>query len=319
MSKRRHDKKELEGLRQFKQGAELIHFRHEAEQDHPLMHRQLENLFAIGHGDQKPDTGYMARMMMQAVIPHSPTDKKESGIINGNYKIIIQAGPGEQLPSGSVPRLLLVWVITEAVKTKDRHLILGSSLAEFMEKLDLVPTGGRWGTITRLRTQARRLFMSRVAFIYDEGEDGNYAADPIQFADKVRIFWKPSTTDAMQGDLEGHQIVLSEPFYNQVIERPFPVDMNILRKLTKSPLGIDLYVWLTYRVSYLKQPVSISWKGLHAQFGATYNSNKSGRDNFTRAVKRELKKIKIAWPDLQYDTPRGRLRLFPSQPSISKR
>lgn len=49
------------------------------------------------------------------------------------------------LPYGTVPRLLLAWMTTEAVKTQSRELELGDSLSGFMRELDLVPTSGRWG------------------------------------------------------------------------------------------------------------------------------------------------------------------------------
>ena len=32
-----------------------------------------------------------------------------------------------------------------------------------------------------------------------------------------------------------------------------------------SPFAIDLYIWLTYRMSYLKTPTLIPWEGLQAQ------------------------------------------------------
>ena len=39
--------------------------------------------------------------------------------------------------------------------------------------------------------------------------------------------------------------------------------------------------------------------------------------NFRREVLRELKKIKLAWPDLNYSTASGALILLPSVPHIS--
>ena len=42
-----------------------------------------------------------------------------------------------KLPYGNLPRLLMAWVSTEAVRTQRRELILGRSLSEFMRKLDI--------------------------------------------------------------------------------------------------------------------------------------------------------------------------------------
>ena len=44
------------------------------------------------------------------------------------------------------------------------------------------------------------------------------------------------------------KIELSEKFFNEIIRHPVPLDMNTLKALTRSPLGLDLYVWRNYRV-----------------------------------------------------------------------
>ena len=79
------------------------------------------------------------------------------------------AGIDNKLPFGNIPRLLLAWVCTEAVRTQSRHLILGASLSEFMGKLGMDCVGG---ARTRLRNQMRRLFNAHVqlvAITYSEG------------------------------------------------------------------------------------------------------------------------------------------------------
>ena len=95
--------------------------------------------------------------------------------------------------------------------------------------------------------------------------------------------------------------------------------MNILRAIKRSPLGLDLYLWLTYRTFALKRPLQLSWRQLYRQFGADLPkaSDKATLSNFRAKCLRELKKIKMAWPDLHYSTPKGVLLLSPSPPLIS--
>ena len=63
----------------------------------------------------------------------------------------MSAGGLNKLPFGNMPRLLLAWVCTEVVRTQGRVLILGSSLSDFMRKLEIHPqSGGRNGVRTRL-------------------------------------------------------------------------------------------------------------------------------------------------------------------------
>ena len=84
-------------------------------------------------------------------------------------------------------------------------------------------------------------------------------------------------------------------------------------------MGLDLYLWLTYRTFRLKGPMRLSWKALYRQFGADSAKANDPRtvDNFRTDYLRELKKIKTAWPGLQYTTATGVLIVSPSLPCIS--
>ena len=63
------------------------------------------------------------------------------------------------------------------------------------------------------------------------------------------------------------KIELGEKFYNEIIRHPVPLDMNILKALKRSSLGLDWYLWLTYRTFALKRPLRLSWASLYRQFG----------------------------------------------------
>ena len=60
---------------------------------------------------------------------------------------------------------------------------------------------------------------------------------------------------------------------------------------------------------------------MYRQFGAHPDkaSNKRTVDAFRTKVLRELKKIKLSWPGLNYTTAPGVLILHPSKPSIPNR
>jgi hypothetical protein len=156
----------------------------------------------------------------------------------------------------------------------------------------------------------KRLFSARISAVH-EGEN-RWRFSSLQIANEVDLWWDPKKPD--QAAVFGSTVRLTDPFYEEIVRRPVPVDMRVLRALKKSPLGLDLYQWLTYRLSYLKKPTTISWRSLHKQFGANYTRVR----NFTQAVKRELGKIETVWPDIRYETPRGRLRLFPCPPHVAK-
>ena len=58
---------------------------------------------------------------------------------------------------------------------------------------------------------------------------------------------------------------------------------------------------------------------MYRQFGVDPDraSDRVTVRNFQREVLRELKKIKLAWPDLNYSTAPGVLILHPSTPAIA--
>ena len=108
-------------------------------------------------------------------------------------------------------------------------------------------------------------------------------------------------------------------FYNEIIRHPVPLDMNILTALKRCALGLDLYLWLAYRTFTLKHPLRLTWRQVYCQFGPNPNSTAThdAIQNFRRRILRELKKIKLAWPDLNYATALGLLILLPSTPTIA--
>jgi hypothetical protein len=285
---------------------------------HYTTEKQLQRLAEIGFGEGSPDIAYAARLLFHTMMPHSAQEAREWKRSNGRVRVYIQAGPETGLPYGSYPRLVFLWLVTEAFKTKSRRLVLGHSLSDFMNQLGLLPTGGRWGTITKLREQMRRLFSARiVAYLAkQEGDEVGEEMQTLDVARKYDLWWNPK--DPGQATIWESTVELGESFYETITRHPFPVDMRVLKALKRSPLGLDLYTMLTYRVAYLKKPVAISWRQLHAQFGADYAGDKNGMDKFTKAAKRELTKIKAAWPELDYETPRGRLLIRPGEPSVKR-
>jgi hypothetical protein len=194
--------------------------------------------------------GFMARAMVQATMPHRRPKESFFERTNGTFTLTMMAPPKVGLPYGTVPRLLMVWLTTEATRNKRRELVLGESLSDFMRQLGMVPTGGRWGTITRLREQTRRLFTCSVSCLYEDRQC--QAGIGFTITDRHILWWDPKSPD--QADLFDSMVWLSERFYEEIIRRPVPIGLRTLHALSKSPLAIDIYCWLTYRMSYMWIP-----------------------------------------------------------------
>jgi hypothetical protein len=150
--------------------------------------------------------GFMARALVQATMPHRKPADCFFERTNGAFTLTIMAPPKVGLPYGSVPRLMMAWLTTEAVRTKSRELMLGDSLSGFMRELGMVPTGGRWGSIGRLRTQSRRLFTSSISCLYDSSERD--AEVGFRVADRHILWWDPKSPE--QKDLFQSMVTLSQ-------------------------------------------------------------------------------------------------------------
>ena len=271
----------------------------------------------VGAGEADPDMGFMARLMALCSLPRTnPGDRLQYKRVNGPYTLYMIAGGGNKLPFGNLPRLLLAWVCTEAVRTQNRELVLGASLAVFMRKLGIgSDSGGSRGDRTRLRNQMRRLFHATVSLIYQD-ERGEASMSSL-VADRREFWWNERKPD--EPVLWESKIRLGEDFFNEIISHPVPLDMNILKALKRSSLGLDLYLWLTYRTFALAQPMRLSWRHLYRQFGvdSAKANDKITVQAFRRKALREMVKIKTAWPDLNYETAKGVLTLLPSKSSIA--
>ncbi|MGH9776720.1 MAG: replication protein RepA [Candidatus Acidiferrales bacterium] len=255
--------------------------------------------------------GYMARALVQATMPHRKVIENEFSRKNGAYTLSILAPSKTGLPYGTIPRLLIAWITTEALKTKQRELILGDSLSQFMEKLGLIPSGGRWGTITRLRDQSKRLFTSTISCSY-EHKDIN-AEIGFRVADRHMLWWDPRNSEQM--DLWQSSVHLTEGFFNEIIKNPVPINMAALKALKRSPMALDIYCWLTYRMSYLKRVTTIPWEALQAQFGADYDRTR----DFKRYFLNQLKVVNIIYSEAKLGINSNGLILKPSRPHISKK
>ena len=273
---------------------------------------QVNQLVSASEAD--PALGFMARMLVLCSLPRTnPGNRKEYVRRNGPYTLVMSAGGLSKLPFGNFPRLILAWLSTEAVRTQSRELVLGRSLAEFMRTLGVYSSGGR--DRTRLRNQMKRLFSATVQLIYED-EHGE-ARVSSSVADRTEFWWNERKPD--ERSLWESKIELGEKFYNEIISHPVPLDMNTLTALKRSSLGLDLYLWLTYRTFALRAPLRLLWRQVYRQFGVdpARASDRVTVRNFQRKVLRELKKIKLAWKDLNYTTAPGVLILLPSTPTIA--
>jgi len=116
------------------------------------------------------DKAFLARQLVQTTLPHAdPGNVAVWSRQSGNHTLTIQQGYNDDQtpighPYGVIPRLLLYWMTTEAVRYKSPRLQLGVNLAEFMETIGLDERGkGPRSDRVRVEEQMRRLFSAQIS------------------------------------------------------------------------------------------------------------------------------------------------------------
>ena len=162
-----------------------------ARQAHPLL--PFVQAIPIESALDAGALGFMAKFLVQTTLPHREQPGTQYVRTDGNLTLRISDVGGTGLPYGSYPRLILIWMTTEAVRTANRELELGSSLSSFMAQLGLQATGGHWGTIPRFRDQMQRLIGAAISTRWSHEADGqsHLGGENLLVADRFHLWWTP--------------------------------------------------------------------------------------------------------------------------------
>lgn len=264
------------------------------------------------------ELGFICRSMVSASMPHSKVKGTQYTKKNNNFTLtVVGNADAGGVPYGVYPRLILLWLISEVVKTHSREIVLGRSLSDFMKKLGLLVTGGRWGTVTRFKEQLKRMFSSHISFTYEDKKEGKWVYINMSIAEKTQIFWDPTSRGSI--DLFKSFVLLGESFYEEVKNIPIPVDIRAINVLKDSSLALDIYFWLTYRMGYLKFPIDLSFEKLQLQFGGGYQNTSQGKYEFKRKFIHQLKKVLAIYPTAKININGTGLLISPSPSHIIKK
>lgn len=281
--------------------------------------RQLPLELFTETAQERGDLGFVPHVMTNAFIPYRDkgTACLHEGVFvhsrrNGNLRVTITT-PEEVggLPFGNLPRLMIAWLATEAVRTKCRDIELGKSLRSFLANLGLQSSGGANGTIRRFKIQMERLFSSSISSIETNPKEGKLAKMSIDVVDNGILWWDPRNPDDI-GKWQA-SIRLGDIFFNSILERPVPIDLGAIRAIKTSPMAIDIYCWLTYRMFTLRRRTEIPWTSLYQQFGGEYARERKFREVFLK----QLAKVLTIYSSAKVEIVDGGMILRPSSTHVA--
>ncbi|MFT3786021.1 MAG: replication protein RepA [Tepidisphaeraceae bacterium] len=270
--------------------------------------------------DEAPNrSDFLHTVMCQVGLPRSQTDELRFERRNGHISILLEAGKlfngrhwvQQPLPYGSTPRLVMVHVSSEAIRTQSRSIEIGDSMRSFLTTLGMTTSGGARGGYTTLRRQMEALAACRLTIgMFAEGQVVTRKADPIE------QFTAWLDQDGTQPTLWPGSLELTQDFYNTLLDHAVPLDYRALAALKHSALALDVYTWLAHRLCRVKEVggVKLSWQNLLAQFGQEYADTR----NFKHEFKNVLRQVLLVYPEARVEEVEGGLKLFPSRPPLSQ-
>jgi hypothetical protein len=269
----------------------------------------------------KPD--YLPAVLCQVGLPRSPTPGRTFERTSGNVSLQVEAGSAFDgrawqempLPYGVRPRLALVHISTQAIRTRSRTVDVGASVNAFLTDLGL-DNGGK--AYRQMRSQMTALAvctlrLGRVERRTFGGEEKDFAVtlDTKPF----RQFEAWLDTSGEQTTLWPTEIELTAEFFDSLTENAVPLEHGAIAKLTHSALALDLYTWLAHRLYRVRRGGSrISWAALQEQFGGEYGNRKQ----FKRQFRIRLREALDAYPAARVEEVEGGLMLHASPPPIPR-
>jgi len=254
--------------------------------------------------------------LIQCSFPHTDPGPETTHYTrrNGWLELTLSTARADTgLPYGVPARLLTMYCASEAVRTRSPEIFLGSSVHEFLRRLDVPITRGERGSLRSYANQLLRLASCAISIdenIHDgAGRTGMHIRQAL-FAEETRLWW-----DTAAGVGQGSSLILSPVLYESILERSAPLSTNAIRQLRKSPMDLDVYAWLAHRLFQLSRPSTISWAQLSAQFGHDYAELRYFRRFFSDSLQRVLR----VYPDAKLKASDTGITLLPSRPHVEPR
>ncbi|WP_374727031.1 replication protein RepA [Paraburkholderia caribensis] len=179
------------------------------------------------------------------------------------------------------------------------------SIAPLLGHANAASQGHRYAT---LRKQMHALAACRLQLGY---KGRTFNGQPVEQFDA----WL-ANRDARQRSLWPGVMLLSESYFQELMEKGVPLDNRALMALKGSALALDIYAWLAYRLHQIQgRPPIVHWRSLREQFGQEYTGKDPDKD-FKKKFLTALRAVMVVYPKARVKRVTGGLLLMASPPPI---
>lgn len=257
------------------------------------------------------NAAFLHSAFCQLGLPRSQNSNHTFARKCGDVSILIEAGVlwngtefvKQILPYGPLPRLIMAWINTYAIKNQTAIIDIGKSPSEFQKMLGKSVTGGKNGTIANFKLQFQALAACSISIgMHINGATSTYQNKPFKsftaiWPEQTRCLWP-------------QQIVLSDEYFLSLSNKAVPLDNRALSALSDSALSMDVYCWLAGRLHRIKNGIILRWCNLFEQFGQEY-TGKNATKNFKKSFEIALHHATAMYPG-------ARARIIPTGILLSK-
>jgi len=273
---------------------------------------------------ETPSPSFLHSALCAMSLPVRRPADEQAPIIrqDGQYTLVINPKPVVQtvgseqrlrslgVPYGSLPRLVLIHIMTEAVRSQSRHVVLGATFADWMRRMGFrtVSYGPR-GSATLIKEQLDRLLACEWMIRWDSSDVRGEREFGIK---EIKLTNQYVGTEGRNGGFT-REIYMTEGFYDHLREHAVPLNENAIRALRDSATALDLYTWLAYRLPRInpKRSTTISWQQLAVHFGNDGKNIRKFRQTVRDAWDRHVSAV---YPEAraEFDTTLVRLHASPA-------
>lgn len=233
---------------------------------------------------------------------------------NGEYTYTVTAGtimgadgqPVTELPSGKYARAAAMYLCTRAKLTRSRRVEIPSAYRTVFSSM-----GMEWQGMASGREAVRQLMLlaactvtvTRQAVNESTGEE-LYEDKGARFSESMTLW---TTKNRAQISSQGDSEIVLSPMMMDMIDRAVPIKMESWRWLlsnSRSPMALDVYVWLCGRLFRINGHVRVTWSQIYEQFGSR-SSLKRFKGNFRDALETALK----VFPEAKIEEDQGTNRI----------
>lgn len=292
----------------LRHGTEAARLQAESKQQ-----RQAVEAASLILGEEESRLGITHAGFAMTSLPHKRIEEDLWRREGSRTTLLVEAGRDRNaksigVPYGSMARLILLYLQTEAVRTNCREVELGRSMKSWMSRMGLT-TGGK--TYQLVTEQAKRISACRLTF-FTHGKDGAELRQNGAFvADAISM---NGVLNDSQPTLWQDTVRLDEGFWQSLKDHPVPIREEALRAIGTRSLAIDVYIWLAYRLHSLAKPTPVSWASIHGQFGAGFRHVRQIKPTFSDALSLAL----AVYPEARVEIESDGILLHPSAPAVPK-